>query len=324
MTRPLRIEYPGAFYHILNRGNAGTKIFIDDRDRKKFLSYFRKMASRFAVKIHTYCLMDTHYHLILETLKANLSQSVGWLNLSYAMYFNTKHKRKGHLFQGRFKSILVQADEYIQELSRYIHLNPVRARLVDRPGDYKWSSYNSFIGRRITPDWLETGFILRLFDPNEKKARQYYKRFVEQVDQSAIEDPHCKLIAGIVLGGSEFADWIRDNFLDSNQEIEEIPQVKWLRAQPTIDVIAKKTAAEFGCDLSHIREKAKRNNVARNVAVFLSKNYGDSPVKELAKYFGNVSSASICMVSSKVEKMLKKDGKLRNRTQSILGKINNT
>lgn len=320
MSRPLRIEYPGAFYHILNRGNAGIPIFMENKDRKKFLYYIDKMAWRFAVKIHTYCLMDTHYHLILETIKANLSQAVGWLNLSYAMYFNTKHKRKGHLFQGRFKSILVQADEYIQELSRYIHLNPVRAHIVDRPQDYEWSSYRAFIGDVKEPQWLETGFLLKLFDPQVGKARQCYKDFVEGNDESILQNPYEKVIAGSVLGSDDFTDWVRENFLSSMIDIEEIPQAKWLKAKPSINVITEKTAEEFGCDEKCIFTKAKKHNIARYIAIYLSKNYGDYPVKKLAWHFGRVSSASISATASKVEKMLKRDEQLRNRMHRILNK----
>ena len=133
MARPLRIEYSGAYHHVINRGNAGENIFIDERDREKFLEYLAKGTERFITKIHTYCLMSNHYHVLIETPQANLSVATQWLNVSYSVYFNKRHRRKGHLFQGRFKAILLDANEYLILLSRYIHLNPVRAKMVTHP-----------------------------------------------------------------------------------------------------------------------------------------------------------------------------------------------
>jgi REP element-mobilizing transposase RayT len=145
MARPLRVEYPGAFYHVINRGNSLEKIFTSTRDYEKFLQYLEKAAERFALIIHTYCLMDNHYHLLIETPEPNLSMTMQWLNVSYATYFNRKQDRSGHLFQGRFKAILIDADAYLKHLSRYIHLNPVRAGIINTPRQYHWSSYPSFI-----------------------------------------------------------------------------------------------------------------------------------------------------------------------------------
>jgi len=130
MARPLRIEYPGAFYHVINRGNEDEDIYRSVRDRRKFLEYVEDAVCRYSLSNHSYCLMPNHYHLLIEAHEANLSKSIQWLNVSYATYFNNKYQRSGHLFQGRFKSLLVDADEYLKELSRYIHLNPVRANLV--------------------------------------------------------------------------------------------------------------------------------------------------------------------------------------------------
>ncbi|HDO21625.1 MAG TPA: transposase, partial [Nitrospirae bacterium] len=140
MARPLRIEYPGAFYHITSRGNERKDIFKSARDREKFLSYLESSTQRYGAVIHVYCLMTNHYHLLLETPLGNLSQIMRHINGAYTTYFNTRRQRSGHLFQGRYKAIVVDADEYAEELSRYIHLNPVRAGIVERPEEYQWSS----------------------------------------------------------------------------------------------------------------------------------------------------------------------------------------
>ena len=163
MARPLRIEYPGAYYHVINRGNGGEKVFAGTGDKKKVLEYLEKTVKRFSLIIHTYCLMTNHYHLLIETPQANLSVAIQWLNVSYAAYYNRKHRRRGHLFQGRYKAILIDADEYLGQLSRYIHLNPVRAGMVTAAEQYLWSSYPAFIGKTKVPAWLETGRLLGYF-----------------------------------------------------------------------------------------------------------------------------------------------------------------
>ena len=163
MARPLRIEYPGAFYHVTSRGNERRTIFQSNRDREKYLSYLESAHERYGAVIHVYCLMGNHYHLLLETPRGNLSKILQYVNGAYTTYFNIKRSRSGHLFQGRFKGILVDKDEYCKELSRYIHLNPVRAGMVKAPLEYPWSSYRYYARRDKKPKWLTTEFVLGEF-----------------------------------------------------------------------------------------------------------------------------------------------------------------
>jgi len=204
MARPLRVEYPGAFYHVINRGNAGDAVFKNIRDREKFLEYLGKAVKRFSIRIHTYCLMTNHYHLLVETPDPNLSRSIQWVNVSYATYFNRKRNRRGHLFQGHFKSILIDADEYLKHLSRYIHLNPVRAKMIDRPSDYLWSSYPAFIGGKKPPGWLETNWLLSQFGKKRKVAEKNYRHFVEDIEIEAIDNPSDSIVGGFILGCTGF------------------------------------------------------------------------------------------------------------------------
>lgn len=167
MARPLRITFPGAFYHITSRGNEQKVVFKSKRDREKFLEYLESATQRYDALIHAYCMMDNHYHLLLETPSANLPQIMRHINGAYTTYFNIKRKRSGHLFQGRYKAILVEVDEYAKELSRYIHLNPVRAGMVDKPDAYQWSSYPYYIGKEKAPEWLHRAFVLGYFGEKE-------------------------------------------------------------------------------------------------------------------------------------------------------------
>ena len=155
MARPLRIEYPGAFYHVTSRGNERKDIFKSNTDREMFLSYLASAQEKYEAVVHAYCLMSNHYHLMIETPQGNLSQIMKYINSSYTNFFNIKRKRTGHLLQGRYKAILVEADAYATELSRYIHLNPVRAGMVRSPEEYRWSSY-SYYTERSSPSWLKT------------------------------------------------------------------------------------------------------------------------------------------------------------------------
>lgn len=164
---------------------------------------------RYGLKVHTYCLMTNHYHILLETPQPNLSRAMKWINVSYATYFNRKRGRSGHLFQGRFKSILVDADEYLKHLSRYIQLNPVRAKMVEKCKDHRWSSYPVFGGYVKAPEWLETSWLLPLFAKDQRKAKRQYRTFVEQVDISEIENPSDDLVGGLILGGVDFVNWVK-------------------------------------------------------------------------------------------------------------------
>ncbi len=202
MARPLRIEYPGAVYHITARGNNGGAIYKTERDREKFLEYLRIFHERYGVKVHAYCLMVNHYHLIIETLRGNLCKYMHALNSSYTAYFNTKRKRKGHLLQGRYKSILVDKDSYIQELSRYVHLNPVRAKIVKQPEEFKWSSYMYYVAEKKLPGYMETEFTLRYFRGNKKR----YKDFVEAGVEDKDHDIFKELKSGFILGDIDFVE----------------------------------------------------------------------------------------------------------------------
>jgi REP element-mobilizing transposase RayT len=185
MARPLRITYPGAFYHVTSRGNEQRDVFKSNRDREKFLSYLESSTVRYGAVIHAYCLMSNHYHLLLKTPQGNLSQIMRHINGAYTTYFNIKRKRAGHLFQGRYKAILVEADTYAQELSRYLHLNPVRAAMVAQPEEHPWSSYRYYIGTTTPPTWLNTGFILGCFD----NCRDNYRLFVKERIDKTYESP---------------------------------------------------------------------------------------------------------------------------------------
>ena len=192
MARQLRIKYPGAFYHVTSRGNERKAVFKSTRDRTKFLEYLKTATLKYDAVIHVYCLMDNHYHLLLETPSGNLPQIMHHINGAYTIYYNVKRGRSGHLFQGRYKAILVDADEYAKELSRYIHLNPVRAKMVERPEEYKWSSYPYYLGVAKKPECLNLSFILSSWGKDKEEKIRNYRNYVVK---GLISDNHEDLSA---------------------------------------------------------------------------------------------------------------------------------
>ena len=204
MARPLRIEYPGAIYHVTSRGDGREAIYLDDGDREEFLSVFEDVIRRMNWKCSAYCLMENHYHLLVETPDGNLSRGMRQLNGVYTQRFNRLHDRSGHVFQGRYKAILVERDSHLKELCRYVVLNPVRVGMVDRPEEWNWSSYAATLGLIPEPEWLEVDWLLSQFGENPPKARKAYGEFVlEGIGLPSIWE---KLRHQIFLGQDDFVE----------------------------------------------------------------------------------------------------------------------
>lgn len=323
MARPLRVEYPGAFYHVISRGNARTAIFRTERDGEKFLEYLQKAHARFSLLIHSYCLMGDHYHLLIETPLPNLSQSIQWINVSYAAYFNKKHGRNGHLFQGRFKAILIDADEYLKQLSRYIHLNPVKAKLSSSPDTYAWSSYGAIVGSAVRPDFLSVDRILSRFGGNQKEAVKRYRQYVEDVDIKSLEDPLKSAIGSFVLGDNDFVQWVKETFLSLREDQREIPQLKELKPRWTLDDIVDAIAREYGCPKEEIRARGRKNNTPREVAIYLAREMSGKGGLQLGQYFGGVSGALITMTANRLARKMESGRELAGMVRKIKKRIFN-
>jgi putative transposase len=197
MARPLRILFPGALYHITVRGNEKKPIFRDDTDRYHFLRLLAKTIERFGWLCYSYCLMDNHFHLLIETPLPNLSEGMKILNGSFTQFFNWRHIRVGHLFQGRFHAILVEKNSYLLELCRYIPLNAVRAGMCPEAGDYRWSSYRAMMGQAPIPPFLQANFVLGLFGSDLNSARGHFQRFVrEGIDARPLDNVRVRIFLG--------------------------------------------------------------------------------------------------------------------------------
>jgi REP element-mobilizing transposase RayT len=323
MSRPLRVEYAGAFYHVMNRGNAGDFLFQSKKERERFVECLENAVERFSLKIHAYCLMGNHYHLLIETIEPNLSRAMQWIQVSYAAYFNRKRNRVGHLFMGRFKSILIDADTYLLELSRYIHLNPVRAKLVENPADYTWSSYGAFIGKRKAPEWLETEWLLSQFGRTTRTAGKNYRDFVEGIEIEKLVNPGRDLVGGFILGSSEFVGRVKEMYLSSQIEEKEIPQLKKLKPRIEVRAIIRAVADEFGCKEEDILLKGRKKNVPRDIAIYLARNLTGESGVNLGKRFGNITGAGITVRCANISKEMSKSPKVLKKINTLKNQIIN-
>ena len=288
MARPLRITYPGAFYHVTSRGNERKDIFKSRCDREKFLEYFESAAKRYDAVIHVFCLMDTHYHLLLETPTGNLPQIMRHINGAYTTYFNVKRGRSGHLFQGRYKAILVDIDEYAKELSRYIHLNPVRTKMVKTPEEYEWSSYQFYIGEKKPPEWLYRDFILGYFGKKVSIAQKEYHKFVTALINKKYDNPLDEVVSSTLLGSPDFIAFIKDKFLSGKKPDKGLP--------------ALKTA------------------LGRNIKMFLCQRYTDEKLKDIGACFG-IGESGVSQACRRVKDKIRKDKKLERKISKIVKKI---
>ncbi|MFA7062010.1 MAG: transposase [Pedobacter sp.] len=235
MVRPLRIECPGAVYHVTSRGNARADIFADSVDRQTFLLLLESVVSRFNWICHAYCLMDNHYHLLIETLDGNLSMGMRHLNGVYTQAFNRRHKRVGHVFQGRFKAVVVEKESHLLELCRYVVLNPVRAGMVSAPQKWQWSSYRATGGNTKKESCLTTDWILVQFGKTKSDARIKYRQFVKD-GITKKEAPWEKLKGQVILGSDMFVERVRE-FLGEKERFTEIPRLQRTVGRPPLEAL---------------------------------------------------------------------------------------
>ncbi len=259
MARPLRLEFAGAIYHLTSRGNARQKVFFTDTDRQLFLDTLAGVVSRYSWICHAYCLMANHYHLLVETPKGNLSLGMRQLNGIYTQAFNRRHKRVGHLFQGRFKAILVERESYLLELCRYIVLNPIRVKGNLKAGAWKWSSYRATAGLAPAPGFLHTDWLLGQFGKNRAQAQKRYREFVKEGLESR---PWEALKGQIYLGSEEFIE----RHSPRDQTLKEIPRAQLRAAKPSLERIFAKSG-EQGIALAYKEHGYRLHEIAAHLGV---------------------------------------------------------
>jgi len=236
MARPLRIDFAGALYHVMSRGVDRRRIFADGRDFDRRVAWICRAVRTFGWKLHAFVLLPNHDHLFLETTDANLSASMQFLNSGYAGYYNHRHDRCGHLFQGRFKAHLIETDGHYREVSRYIHLNPVRAGLATLPEDWRWSSYAGYADPSLSLGWVTYERVLREFGEPGREARANYRAFVAAGMNGQLEPPWRRAEAGLLVGSPEFIARMRAS-VASRPPDPAVPQLAALRPRPSLGKI---------------------------------------------------------------------------------------
>jgi len=314
MARPIRVEYANAVYHVTARGNERKPIYRDDADRLRFLETVEEAVARFGLVIHAHCLMPNHYHLLLQTPRANLSAAAGWLQTTYSVRFNRRHRRSGHLFQGRFKAHLVEEDAYARELIMYIHVNPVRPKRKRKPipaelkGElrrYRWSSHRAYAGldKKTSPAWVCLDW-LSYFGHTQRVAQAAYRRQVDQMFGRVIRSPWEDLRQGLVLGGDALWDQVRGLVAKAKGDEE----IRW---QHRADAEESSQAIQ-----SLVTQEADRR-----VAIWLRVRLGGERMTAVAADYGYRDGSGIHRVVQRLERKAKEDQALARRLKALADKV---
>lgn len=320
MARPLRIQYPGAVYHVTCRGNERREIFRDDKDRKTFLEILSQSIEIYNIRLYSYILMSNHFHLLIETPLGNLGEFMRHFNITYTSYFNRRHKRVGHLYQGRYKSIVVDKDEYLSVLSRYIHLNPIRTKQVKgKAGEekieilmnYNWSSLPGYITKGKKEKIIDYEKVLDEYGGDNAKGRKAYeKRIKEDIAQGLeIRD---KITGRSIIGGEEFIEWIKEKFIKGERD-RECPPLRDLQRYRAKEEIMRVITKETGKSFEEI--KAEGRNL-RQIAMDILYRIGSIKGVEIGKMFG-VDYSTVSQGRKRLREKMQKDKKLRELVARI-------
>jgi REP element-mobilizing transposase RayT len=315
MARKLRVEFPGAIYHVMARGNERKDIFKDNRDKEFFISLFPRAFRKHGLLIHAFVLMDNHYHLLIETPGGNLSTIMKWLNVTYTSYFNWRHKSSGHLFQGRFKDRLVEKDNHMVQCSLYIHLNPFRAGMEERLGNYSFSSIKDYTRFHNNKD-LSISTILGILSENTEDSIRQYKKLLQTEKNK--KDPIIDF-EEIISGSKDFIRKIMSD-LKSNNKSDHPDFIRLSRSQISPSEIISIVCEEIGTSLEFLNKKDKRNRKAKSISIYLIKTYTSLTNKKNGELFG-ISYSGVTQCCFRLEKQLQSDKELKLCLKSIQGKV---
>jgi REP element-mobilizing transposase RayT len=320
MSRPLRIEYPGAWYHVMNRGRRAEAIFSDALDYGMFVEVLKEASALWNIHICAFCLMPNHYHLLVETPEGNISRSMRHINGVYTQRYNRRHGCDGPLLRGRYKSILVGADNYLLQLVRYIHWNPVKAGIAARLKDYPWSSHRGYLSTAKKWDWVYKEFIFSMLSKNKSERVKRYREFVGIEADAAVSD----MIEGkkwpAVLGDQDFTDWVKERFYGLKFH-KEITQAKELAPEP--DRIINAVCYFYNAKPSDIfRVKRGEFNEPRNVSIFLMRRLRRATLKEIGNRFQMERDSSVSSVIERLKIKMEADRKLKERVEKLQRMMN--
>jgi len=315
MARPLRIVFAEAYYHVMNRGLARQRVFNDGGDRTGFLQLLADCHDMWGVRVLVYCLLDTHYHLLLQTPEANLPRVMRHLDGVYTQRYNRRHGRDGPLFRGRYAAIVIEAERYLLAVARYIHQNPVTAGLARTPEAYEWSSCRWYIREGKRPDWLDTEQLLARFPRRDRRAA--FRAFMRAAGEESVRAFYARQRRGPVLGTQPFLERLRRRIRKRAIALPEVPEAKaYLR--PPAETCLTIVGQVYGTDREALLwTRRGQRNEARAMAMYVCRQLGGMKLQEIARLFGVGGYSTVRSVIGRARTALDKGGPIRQRFDQI-------
>jgi REP element-mobilizing transposase RayT len=320
MARPLRIQYPDAWYHIMNRGRRSEVIFSGEKDYELFIELLRESSEKWNVKIAAYCLMPNHYHLLLQTPHGNISRSMRHIDGVYTQRYNRLYGCDGQLFRGRYKSIVVDADEYLLQLVRYIHGNPVRAGLAKTADGYPWSSHSGYLSKGKGWGWLYRELVYSMLAPRPKDSVKRYKEFMAKEEGGKV----LEILEGkkwpSMLGSEGFVDRIRGRFYGTKVD-DEIPESRQLA--PGVEDIRKAVCLAYGIEMAKLLTSRRGVfNEPRNMSIYLTRRVGMATLKQIGDAYGIEKCSTVSSISQRMKALLLRDKAMDKRMKNLISLLN--
>lgn len=314
MARPLRIEYRDAVYHVMNRGTARQKVFLEKEDYENFLRLLKELHRRWAVQVFAYALMGNHYHVCLQTPEGNLSRVMRHLDGIYTQRFNRIHKRDGALFRGRYQAIVIEAEEYLGRVVRYIHLNPVKAGLVINPGDYEWSSHKEYLSRR--KNWVNKERLLESLE-----GPKGFHEYVMGGNDEEMEGFYKNKKRSPILGTEEFIEEMRGKVREVASEVTKSEKEHF---RPRLEEVLEKIGRSYKVNLEELERGIRgRENEARQLAIYLACELCNLNQVKVAEKFGVRSYKTISWHCKNMKARIASDRLFAKKVESLMRKLNN-
>ncbi|MEN8136428.1 MAG: transposase, partial [Thermodesulfobacteriota bacterium] len=318
MSRPLRIEYPGAWYHVMNRGRRRENIFLNPRDYETFIKVLHEADEGWNIKISAYCLMSNHYHLLVHTPDGNISRCMRHINGVYTQRFNRDYKKDGQLFRGRYKAVLVDADSHLLEVLRYIHRNPLRADLAMGVKDYPWTSHQGYMSNAKKWAWLHKDILLSMLCEKKRGQKAAYMDFVSQVESEEIERFYSLKNLPSVLGRDSFKEWIKAKFNHLSFH-KEIPESRNLA--PTVDEVILAVCEHFKVKKEEIAvSKRGIENLPRDAAIYLVRRNCRETLARIGRHFSISNYSTVSSAIERIKTRKNKDRTLQKQLDIIRAK----
>ncbi len=315
MSRPLRIAYPNAWYHVMNRGRRAENTFLDKLDYEVFVELLQETSEAWNIQIAAYCMMPNHYHMLVHTPEGNISRAMRHVNGVYTQRINRRHHLEGQLFRGRYKSILVNGDSYLLQLVRYIHRNPLKAGIVKDMNTYPWSSHKAYLSVAKKWDWLHKDFILDLLTDDRKSQIRIYRRFVAVDDDNQLEDVMARKRWPSLLGPKDFVDWVKATYKDVKGS-DEMPQLRELH--PDTDRIITSVCDYYGVECKELfKSKRGEFNEPRCVAIYLIRRLRSDSLKEIGKVFKLAKYSSVSSIIERMKIRIQNNRKMNMRVKKV-------